>query len=94
MDIATIIGILLAFGAILGGQVLEGGHLGSILQPTAAIIVIGGTFGAVAVQFPGAVLRRTVADIRAVFLPVHHDLGAIVKTIVTLANKARRDVLA
>ncbi len=93
MDIATLIGIFLAFGAILGGQVIEGGHLGSILQPTAAIIVLGGTLGAVAVQFPAAVLRRTILDLKSAFLPARHDLGAIVKTIVSLANKARRDGL-
>jgi len=93
VDIATLIGIFLAFGAILGGQVIEGGHLGSILQPTAAIIVLGGTLGAVAVQFPAAVLRRTILDLKSAFLPARHDLGAIVKTIVSLANKARRDGL-
>ena len=40
MDIATIIGITLALGSILGGQVLEGGHVGSIMQLTAFIIVM------------------------------------------------------
>ena len=45
MDLSTILGLVVAFGAILGGQVLEGGHIGSVLQPTAAIIVFGGTIG-------------------------------------------------
>ena len=39
MDIATLVGIVLAIGSIIGGQALEGGHLGSILQLTAFIIV-------------------------------------------------------
>jgi len=47
MDSISIIGLLLGLGAIIGGQILEGGHLGSLLQPTAAMIVLGGTFGAV-----------------------------------------------
>lgn len=42
----TIIGIIVGVGAILLGNVLEGGHLGSLFQLTAAIIVLGGTFGA------------------------------------------------
>ena len=50
MDVISISGLLLGFGAILGGQVLEGGHLASLFQPTALIIVIGGTFGAVMLQ--------------------------------------------
>ena len=52
MDYATIIGTVVAFLAIFGGFVLEGGHLSAVLQPTAAMIVFGGTLGAVCVQFP------------------------------------------
>lgn len=50
MDIVSIIGIALALGAILGGQILEGGHVGSLLQLTAFIIVMGGTVGAIMLQ--------------------------------------------
>lgn len=50
MDVVSIVGILLAFAAILGGQVMEGGHLNSLLQLTAFIIVIGGTTGAIMLQ--------------------------------------------
>ncbi len=50
MDVISIAGLLLGLGAILGGQVLEGGHLSSLIQPTALLIVIGGTFGAVMLQ--------------------------------------------
>jgi len=45
MDLATIFGIVIAFGALLGGNVLEGGHISSLIQPTAFIIVGGGTLG-------------------------------------------------
>jgi chemotaxis protein MotA len=93
MDLATIIGIVVAFGAVLGGQIIEGGHIGSIMQPTAAIIVLGGTLGAVAVQFPGAVLAQTLGALRQVFRPTTHDLAGSVKTIVDLASKARREGL-
>ena len=46
MDSISLIGITLALAAILVGQVLEGGHVGSLIQPTAFLIVIGGTLGA------------------------------------------------
>ena len=52
LDLNSVAGILLAVGAIIAGQVLEGGRFGSLLQSTAFIIVIGGTLGAVLVQCP------------------------------------------
>lgn len=51
MDLLTVIGLILALLAIVGGQVLEGGHLSSIIQPTAALIVFGGTIAALFVQY-------------------------------------------
>ena len=93
MDLATVIGIVVAVGAILGGQILEGGHVSSIMQPTAAIIVLGGTFGAVAVQFPGGALKRALSDIKQVFLPESQTPGKILESIISLANKARREGL-
>ncbi len=59
-DIATLAGLALALGGIIGGLVLEGGKLGQILQPTAAMIVFGGTFGAVMVTMPLPALTRSV----------------------------------
>lgn len=50
MDLVSIFGILLAFSAIIGGQILEGGHINSLLQLTAFVIVLGGTTGAIMLQ--------------------------------------------
>ena len=52
MDKATWSGIVLALAGIVGGLLIEGGQLSQILQPTAALIVFGGTLGAVLIQFP------------------------------------------
>ncbi len=52
MDIASIGGIALAIIGILAGMMIEGGSISQITQPTAALIVIGGTAGAVLLQFP------------------------------------------
>ena len=46
MDLTAIFAICLSMGMILGGNALEGGHLSSLMQPTAAMIVFGGTIGA------------------------------------------------
>ncbi len=91
MDLATIIGLLLALGAILGGQALEGGKIESILQPTAALIVFGGTFGACLVQVP---LRVAVASMKAVtsaFFESKADNKAVIIEIIRFANKARKE---
>jgi chemotaxis protein MotA len=91
MDLATIIGLLLAFGAILGGQALEGGSIHSILQLTAAIIVLGGTFGACLVQFPMRVAIASLKAVSRVFMDPKTDYKAIIAEIIRYANKARKE---
>lgn len=91
MDLASIIGVLVAVGAILGGQALEGGTLHSITQPTAAIIVLGGTIGATMLMFPGAQLKRALKDAKRVFFAAHADGAGLLARIVGFAQKARRE---
>jgi len=91
MDLASILGVVVALGAILGGQALEGGSLHSITQPTAALIVLGGTVGAVMVMFPGSQLKRAMKDAKKVFVAPHVDGAGILARIVGFAQKARRE---
>ena len=93
MDIATIIGITLALGSILGGQVLEGGHVGSIMQLTAFIIVIGGTIGAVCIQNPLSVVLRGVSMLKLGIMDPKHDNKGTITTIIDLANVSRKQGL-
>jgi chemotaxis protein MotA len=91
MDTATLIGLLLAFGAIIGGQLLEGGTLRSISQPTAAIIVFGGTLGAVCVSFPMKNVTGAFKAVKKVLKePALNPVG-LIKQINAYANKARRE---
>ena len=60
VDILSLIGLLVAFGAVVGGNLIEGGRIQSLLQLTAFIIVIGGTLGAVLLQSPLKVFLRAV----------------------------------
>ncbi len=90
MDLATILGLLVAFGAILVGQHLEGGHVGSLLQPTAALIVIGGTFGACLVQFPMSVFIGSLKAILTAFVDPKVSNRELIAEIIGFANKARR----
>lgn len=93
MDIATIIGLVLGFGAIIGGQILEGGHVSAIIQPTAAVIVLGGTIGATFVSFPLANILHALKDAQKVLFPPKDDPEAVIKNIINYAAKARRNGL-
>lgn len=90
MDKGTVLGIVVAFGGIIAGLVLEGGKVGQILQPTAALIVFGGTIGAVLLQFPLSVAIRALVQTRKVLLSQPHVLEPTIAQLVGFANKARR----
>ncbi len=91
MDIASLGGLALAIVAILGGQALEGGSVGSILQGTAALIVLGGTFGACLVQFPLSVTMASFKAVMRVFREPKTNNRELIKEIIRLANKARKE---
>lgn len=93
MDIATILGIVLAIGSIIGGQALEGGHLGSILQLTAFIIVMGGTIGACCVQNPLSVVLKAVGSLSLAITNRQIDTRGTIKLILDLANVSRKQGL-
>ena len=52
MDVLSLVGLVMAFVAIIGGNYLEGGHIGALINGPAALIVSGGTFGAALLQTP------------------------------------------
>jgi chemotaxis protein MotA len=68
VDKSTLGGISLAVAGIAVGLYLDGGKVGQLLQPTAALIVFGGTLGAVMVQFPFSVVKQAVGQLKAVFI--------------------------
>ena len=90
MDISTLVGIALAFSAILGGLILERGRVQDVAQITAALIVFGGTFGAVLVSFPLHLIVRAIKRLRCVFVEPPAGLEESIDEIVRLATLARR----
>ncbi len=91
MDKSSIGGILLAVVGILAGLILEGGRIAQIVQPTAAMIVFGGTIGAVMVQFPLPVVTEAFKKLAHVFVEKDPDLAKTVQNLVSYAQRARRD---
>jgi chemotaxis protein MotA len=91
LDVATLAGLVAAFGFILLGNHLEGGHMSAIVQPTAALIVFGGTLGAVLVSFPMSDFITAVKVSSKVFGNKTDDQHALLQKIVEYAKKARRE---
>lgn len=89
-DIASILGILLAAGGIIGGLVMEGGKVSDVTQVTAAIIVLGGTLGAVMVTSPMNALLGAAKSLKKVFFEETVDPEAAVEEIIGYATKARK----
>ncbi|TPW17979.1 MAG: motA [Halothiobacillaceae bacterium] len=93
MDILTIIGVVVAFGAILGGNYLEGGHVSSLLQLTAFIIVMGGTLGAVMIQVPLSIFLSSLKMALWMVFPPKQNHHEIILKIVNWSNIARKEGL-
>ncbi|NHC47107.1 flagellar motor protein [Motilibacter aurantiacus] len=93
MDIAAIVGIVLAFAAILVNNIMEGGNPAALIFPPALILVFGGTIGGC---LAGGVLKDTIKafkDAIAAITGKASDAGAAVDDIVKLAERARREGL-
>lgn len=90
IDRLSLIGISLALIAIVGGQLLEGGNLSSLIQPTAFLIVLGGTVGAVMLQSPWAVFMRGLRMLRWIVQPPARDPQRLITQITLWSNNARK----
>lgn len=93
MDILSIVGIIIAFVAILSGSVMEGGHLGSLFQLTAFVIVVGGTVGAVLLQTTIPTFWRSMVIVRWVFITPKIDFNETIDKIVNWSQLSRREGL-
>jgi chemotaxis protein MotA len=93
VDKSSLSGLALAIGGIIAGLLLEGGNFGQIMQPTAAMIVFGGTLGAVMLQFPLPIIWQAMQQMGSVFVsPERHPIETI-RQLVGYAQKARREGL-
>jgi chemotaxis protein MotA len=89
-DLGTIGGVVLAAAGIVGGLILEGGEIKDISQLTAAIIVLGGTFGAVLINTPLAVVIGAVKRVGSLFFEPSQPYGEILEQMIEYATKARK----
>lgn len=93
MDKASLIGILLGLAAVIGGTILEGSRIGTILQPTAALIVFGGTLGATLLSASLKDAMKAVKALGGLFFLKNIDVEALIGDIVRYSIIVRRDGL-
>lgn len=93
MDFNSVIGILLALAAIIGGQILEGGHISSLVQAAAFVIVMGGTIGAVLLQSPIKIFLNGIRMGAWIFFPPVNSPQTLIKQIVNWSHISRREGL-
>lgn len=91
LDKSTLGGFLIALGGLGLGLVLEGGKVAQVLQPTAALIVLGGTIGAVMVQFPLRIVLEALAQLRHVFFDTEPEPDSLIQNLLRYAFKARKE---
>lgn len=93
MDLTSLIGLVLGLVSLLAAFALEGGGMGSLVVPTAAMIVFGGTFGATAISFTPEELKKMPAFFKRVFTESKVDYTSILDSLVDTADMARREGL-
>lgn len=93
MDLLSLIGVIIAFAALVGGNFLEGGSWASLVNGPAALIVLGGTVGAAILQTPMRALKRAMALSKWVFQPPSLKFQTGINRVVAWAIAARREGL-
>jgi chemotaxis protein MotA len=93
MDLLSLLGIGIAFAAIITGNFLDGGSLAPLLNPAAALIVVGGTIGATLLQSSSSALLNAFRMLPWIVVPPKHTPQSVVTKILNLSKTARRDGL-
>jgi len=89
--VATLLFLIIGLSSLVGGFLWEGGHLTALLQKTAALIVLGGTTGAVGLAFPMSQFRRFIAVARVAFTERSHKLTDSIFFFIDIASLARKE---
>jgi chemotaxis protein MotA len=93
MDLMSIIGVVLAIGALVGGSVLKGAGIQALWGPAAFVIVILGTIAAILVQTPGPTVKHALKMAKWIFKPPAQDGRALINRIVEWSDLSRKQGL-
>lgn len=93
MDVLSLVGVILAILAILGGNYLEGGHAAALINGPAAVIVFGGTLGAALIQTSLISFKRAMKMCLWIFVPPQFEIEAGISKVVNWSMTARKEGL-
>ena len=93
MDILSVIGVILGFAVLIGGNFLEGGSLATLANGPAAIIVFGGTIAAAMLQTPRKGIKRALSIFLWIVRPPSEQLTSGIKRVVAWSRTARKQGL-
>jgi len=93
VDLSSILGLVLGFVMLVGGFLLEGGHFASLLEPTAAMIVFGGTAGATIASFSMEDIKQVPQLFKITFTEKRYEVQELIAILSSFAEKARREGL-
>jgi chemotaxis protein MotA len=93
VDLGTVFGLIVAFGALGAAVLLEGGSLRALVSMPALVIVFGGTLGATLTSVPLKDFMRLPNLLKLTFFPHAFDHADTARQIVRLAGIARRSGL-
>jgi len=93
MDVLTLIGVVLGISALLFGQYIEGGHASHLVNGSAAMIVLGGSLGAIMLQSPLHVFIHGLRMLKWVVRPPRQDPDELIEKLVEWSNVARKEGL-
>ncbi|MGG2197754.1 MULTISPECIES: flagellar motor protein [Paenibacillus] len=91
MDLMTIIGIIIGIGGLIGGYMMDGGHISALFVPSSMLIIAGGTIGAVLVSFPLKQIKDIGKALNMAFREKKQDPGQVIEELVDMATVARRE---
>ncbi|RXZ79140.1 flagellar motor protein [Paenibacillaceae bacterium] len=91
MDLTTVIGIIAGLIALIGGYLLDGGHLEGLFEVTSLLIVFGGTAAAVVISFPLKKLKTVPTALKYAFTSDQDDPDKLIAEISAMATTARRE---
>lgn len=91
MDISAILFLIIGFGALIGGFVIEGGKPLALMSGSAALIIFGGTIAAVGLSLPVDVLKRVPKILGVFFKPQKHNLSERINYFKEVSYKVRKE---
>jgi chemotaxis protein MotA len=90
LDVLSLLGAPIGLGLILAGQAIEGGSVRTLLQLPAALVVLGGTFGAVLLSFGTADVRAAFRSLRTAYVDALEPAQMVIARVLAYSTRARR----